>query len=96
MAEVIVIDTEAYFQLQQATFQFVHQKFRELLQQQEATNNPLADWIPPDQARKILCIGKTKYHELKNAGVLRFTQHGRKVLISKKSVLDFMKKNSTL
>jgi hypothetical protein len=94
--EVILIETTAYYKLREETFSFFAQKIADLEAKIQAINNPIEDWVSPSTARTMLRIGKTKYHELKNAGVLQYTQHGRKVSISKKSVFDFMKKNSTL
>ncbi len=89
--EVIVIDSKAYKSLLNEMREIIKSEFM-ILREKGIREN---DWISPDEARKLLGIGRTKYFELKSEGKITFSQHGRKVRVSRKSIEDFMKRYST-
>lgn len=93
-SEVIIIDSEAYYRLRADLIDGVKTEIRALGEQLLNTNRDADDWITPEAARKLLGVGKTKYQELKNSDAFKFSQHGRKVKVSRKSVLAFLKQNS--
>ena len=88
--EVIVIDSKAYNSLLNEMREMIKSEFK-ILREKGIQED---DWISPDETRKLLGIGRTKYFELKNEGAITFSQHGRKVRVSRKSIEEFLKKNS--
>jgi phage pi2 protein 07 len=93
--EVIVIDSKAYLKLQEELFQFLERKFAEMQANQLKQKN-MEDWISVKETMLLLPVGRTKLQQLKNDGLIHFTQHKKKLQFSRKSIESFKKKHSTL
>ena len=92
-SEVILLSSDAYDRLRKDISADVIAEIRRLLAGYNSDANS-ADWISPEEARKLLDVGKTKYQELKNDGAFKVSQHGRKVRVYRPSINEFLKKNS--
>lgn len=52
------------------------------------------DWINEEEAKKIFPLrSKTSWQKMRDRGYIRFTQIGRKILYSRKSILDYLEKH---
>lgn len=52
------------------------------------------DWLSPESAKKLLGIkSKSKLQQLRDNGEILFSQHGRIIKYSKKSILNFLNRN---
>ena len=92
-AEIILLDTQAYYQLRDDLIGAVREEVRSLGEKLLKTNSAADDWITPVEARRLLRVGKTRYQELKNEGAFKCSQDGRKVRVSQKSVLAYLNRN---
>lgn len=89
--EVIVIDSKAYNALLNEMREIIKSEFM-ILREKGIREN---DWVSPDEARKLLGIGKTKFFEIKSEGKIIFSQHGRKVKVSRKSIEEYLNQGSS-
>ncbi len=91
--ELIVIDSEAFQQLKIDMKLMIKQavteaKF-ELLKKQE---DDLVSW---EEAKKILPYkSKSSWQEFRDSGKIKFEQIGRKIMYSKKSLIEFLKQKN--
>ncbi|MBL0048967.1 MAG: helix-turn-helix domain-containing protein [Bacteroidetes bacterium] len=91
--ELIVIDSEAFQQLKIDMKMMIKQavteaKF-ELLKKQE---DDLVSW---EEAKKILPYkSKSSWQEFRDSGKIKFEQIGRKIMYSKKSLIEFLKQKN--
>jgi len=92
--ELIVIDSAAFRKLQQEQKQLIKDAIKEAKLEALIQMSPEADWIDIKEAKKILPYGsKTKWAELRNSGAVVFSQFGRKIMYSRKSLHEFLLKN---
>ena len=53
-----------------------------------------SDWIPTDEAKKLLGIkSKSKMQQLRDYGEIVFTKPGKIILYSKKSIITYLNKH---
>lgn len=88
--DVIIFENEAYFRLQRELIRM----FQKALEESDAKRD-VQDWISEKEASTILPYrSKKKWAQLRETGKIRFMQIGRKICYSRKSILQFMDKNS--
>ena len=92
--EVIIIGSKAYKKLQEEQLR----RFKEVLI--EANKEALlqlsieSDWIRTDEAKKLLGVkSKSKMQQLRDYGEIEFTQPGKIILYSKKSIIDYLNRH---
>ncbi len=89
--EVIVIETQAYYQLQQELLSRLAKEVKKAKAEALAAADPARDWLSIEEAKKLLGIkSKTRLQELRDTDAIRFTKHGRIIRYSKKSILDYL------
>ena len=93
--EVIVIDSKAYNSLLNEMREIIKSEFQNL--REDLINHGVrqSDWITPKEAREMLGVRMTKYCRMKSEGAFVFSQFGKKVKVSRKSVEAFIKLHST-
>ena len=92
--EVIIIGSKAYKKLQEEQLN----RFKEVLI--EANKEALlqlsieSDWIRTEEAKKLLGVkSKSKMQQLRDYGEIEFTQPGKIILYSKKSIIDYLNRH---
>lgn len=92
--EVIIIGSKAYKKLQEEQLR----RFKEVLI--EANKEALlqlsieSDWIKTEEAKKLLGVkSKSKMQQLRDYGEIEFTQPGKIILYSKKSIIDYLNRH---
>ena len=90
--EVIVLDSAAFEQLKKEIQHLVKQGIKEVVADLKLAESE--DFIPLKEAQKILPYkSKTTWQEFRDKGIIEFTQMGRKILYSKKSIIAYIIKN---
>tara|TARA_B100001057_G_scaffold395474_1_gene405015 strand:- start:804 stop:1106 length:303 start_codon:yes stop_codon:yes gene_type:complete len=92
--EVIIIGSKAYKKLQEEQLQ----RFKEVLI--KANKEALlqlsmeSDWIRTEEAKNLLGVkSKSKMQQLRDYGEIEFTQPGKIILYSKKSIVDYLNRH---
>jgi len=89
---VIVLDSEAFEQLKREFRGYVKQAVADVLADKKVAEN--SDWIALAEAQKLLPFkSKTSWQKLRDTGTIKFTQFGRKIMYSKKSIIDYLNSN---
>ncbi len=89
--EIIVLETKAYEKLHDELIQRFQLAMEEAQKKALEAVSPENDWIDTQTAKQLLGVrSKTKMQELRDEGSVRFTQHGRIIKYSKKSILQFL------
>jgi hypothetical protein len=89
---VIVLDCEAYIQLKLELKKYVKEALEEVLSEKKLAEN--SDWICLSDAQQLLPFkSKTSWQKLRDAGIIKFTQFGRKIMYSRNSIKDYLNKN---
>ena len=90
--EVIVIDSKAFEELKKEFKIIVKSALKEMLESLNGTG--VSDWIPEKEAQKLLHFrSKSSWQKMRDQGIIVFSQTGRKILYSRKSILAFLEKN---
>jgi hypothetical protein len=90
--EVIVITIEQFLQLKVELVSSITLAVFESLQNKKPET--LSDWISINDAKKILNYrSKSSWQKLRDEGKVVFTQSGRKIQYSRKSLEEFLKRN---
>ena len=90
--EVIVLDSAAFEALKQEFKGLVKQALAELLEEKKTEAE--SDWITLQDAKKLLPFkSKTSWQKIRDNGEIKFTQFGRKILYSRKSIYEFLNNN---
>lgn len=88
--EIIVFEKEAYYEM----LAEMKQAMKEAVKQAYSEAKPDNDWIGPEEAKQLLRIkAKSTLQELRDQGKIEFSQHGRIIHYSRKSIMDFINKN---
>ena len=92
--EVIIIGSKAYKKLQEEQLQ----RFKEVLivANKEALLqlSMESDWIRTEEAKNLLGVkSKSKMQQLRDYGEIEFTQPGKIILYSKKSIVDYLNRH---
>ncbi|MEL6941987.1 MAG: helix-turn-helix domain-containing protein [Bacteroidota bacterium] len=86
--EVIVFQKEAYERLQEELFLRFHET---LLKANKAAKTLNKEWLSTQEALDFLGFkSRTKLLELRDQGLIEYSQYGRMVKYSRKSILDFV------
>ena len=89
---VIVLDSEAFEQLKLEIKGYVKQALIEFMSEKNSAEN--SEWISLSEAQKRLPFkSKTSWQKLRDTGTIKFTQFGRKIMYSKRSIMDYLNKN---
>ncbi len=89
---VIVIDSEAFEELKKEFRTYVKQAVAEVLAEKKTAED--SDWIPLSDAQELLPFkSKTSWQKLRDTDIIKFTQFGRKILYSRKSIIDYLNRN---
>ncbi len=84
--EVIVIEKEAFYQLIKEVVKVVKTKLNEEKKE--------AEWIDESEAKVILGVkSKSKMQQLRDNVEVEFSQFGKIIRYSRKSILDFLERN---
>lgn len=90
--DVIVLDTEAYIQLKLELKKYIKEAFIEVLTEKKSAEN--TDWIPLSEAQQLLPFkSKTSWQKLRDNGIIKFSQFGRKIMYSRNSIKEYLNKN---
>ncbi len=88
--EVIIIESEAFFKLLELAVERVGKKASNV----KSKEDPGSEWLSLAEAMKVLPYrSRTKWQELRDSGQIIFSQFGRKILYSHKSLTEYIKKN---
>ena len=89
--EVIVIETEAFYKLTEAVVIRIEAGH---WARTRSYNNVEREWITQDEAMKLLPYrSKGTWQALRDQGKVIFSQHGRKILYNRDSLIKFIEKN---
>ena len=92
--EVIIIDSKAFKKLKEDLFEEFKQVLIEAKKETLAQLAMESDWIPTDEAKKLLGIkSKSKMQQLRDYGEIVFTKPGKIILYSKKSIILYLNKH---
>lgn len=92
--EVIIIDSKAFKKLKEDLFEEFKQVLIEAKKETLAQLAMESDWIPTDEAKKLLGIkSKSKMQQLRDYGEIVFTKPGKIILYSKKSIITYLNKH---
>jgi hypothetical protein len=90
--EVIVLESAVFEAIKRELKGYVKEAVEELLLEKAVSQTN--DWIPLVEAKKLLPFkSKTSWQKMRDHGIIKFTQFGRKILYSKTSILDYLNKN---
>jgi hypothetical protein len=90
--EVIVLESAVFEAIKRELKGYVKEAVEELLL--EKAESQTNDWITLAEAKKLLPFkSKTSWQKMRDHGIIKFTQFGRKILYSKTSILDYLNKN---
>ena len=89
---VIVLDSEAFEALKREIKNYVKQAVIEVLTAKNDADN--SDWISLSQAQELLPFkSKTSWQKLRDKGIIKFSQFGRKIMYSRTSIKEYLNKN---
>lgn len=89
--DVIIFEEATYWKMQRELFKM----FREELSRAKKDNKDTdSDWISLEDAKKILGYkSKRQWQILRDKSLIKYSQHGRVIRYSKKSLLEFLESN---
>ena len=88
------IDSKAFKKLKEDLFEEFKQVLIEAKKETLAQLAMESDWIPTDEAKKLLGIkSKSKMQQLRDYGEIVFTKPGKIILYSKKSIILYLNKH---
>ena len=94
MSELIVFENDAYIKLRAEQMRMFKQLIIEAKLEVARLSSQNQDMLPLREAQKILPYrSKTKWQSLRDNGEVEFSQFGRKILYSKISLQEYIKKN---
>lgn len=90
--QVIVISVDEFLKLKEQLINSITETVIQALSNK--ASNVQSDWISLTEAKKILGYrSKSSWQKLRDEGKVVFTQSGRKIQYSKKSLENFLKNN---
>lgn len=90
---IIVIESEAFEMLKLELKQYVKLALKEVLHEMQLAES--SDWITIDEAKRLLPYSsKTTWQKFRDTGTIKFSQNGRNILYSKKSIQQFLNNNA--
>lgn len=90
--DVIVIETQAFYKLvEEVVKRLEADRSRQIANNAATAGN---EWISLKEAKQLLpYTSKTKWQQLRDGGEIKFSQFGRKILYSRTSIQDFIKRH---
>jgi hypothetical protein len=89
--EIIVLESKAFYALLDA---LTERMKKELIEASKTQRENSSEWLTFKEACKILPYSiKTKWQELRDNGEVTFSQFGRKIVYSRTSLLEYIRKN---
>lgn len=90
--QVILIESAAFYKLLEMAVE--HLNTRSAQETKNREEKSTAEWLTLSEAMKILPYrSRSKWQQLRDGGTIVFSQFGRKLLYSKKSLLEYISKN---
>ena len=90
--EVIIIESEAYKRLLEEQAKIIRKAVADAIMDLQQNASTDQDWLTIEQARKLLPYrSKTRWQELRDQRLIEFTNFGRKIMYSRKSIQEFIK-----
>jgi hypothetical protein len=90
--EIIVIQSEAFNLLLTTMEDRIKAAVRKALEEKNSSDQ--SDWLTIQDARKLLPFkSKTSWQKLRDHGEIEFSQFGRKIMYSRKSIISYLTKN---
>ena len=87
-----MIESQAFYRLLELAIAHINGRSTTVTKNNEEKTN--AEWLTLKEAMKILPYrSRTKWQDLRDRGEIMFSQFGRKILYSQKSLLEYIKKN---
>lgn len=87
--QVIIIESEAYQKLLETIEEKINLGVKKALEEKREKEN--SDWIDLKEAKLLLPFkSKSSWQKLRDQGKIEFSQFGRKIMYSKKSILTFL------
>lgn len=84
---VIVFEDETYYKMLE--------EFSKLIKDAAKEMKAESEWLSTDEAKKLLGFkSKSKLQQLRDAGEIIFSQNGRIIKYSRKSILGFLERNT--
>jgi hypothetical protein len=94
--ELITFESNAYYHLQAEQLKQFKQALIEAQLEAIKAASIAVDWITITEAKQLIPYrSKTKWQELRDSGEIVFSKFGRKILYSKKSLIEYIKKYLT-
>jgi hypothetical protein len=91
--ELIVFEKEAYYGMLEEVKGLVKRAIEEAIVGQRIGKGN-EEWIDAEEAKKLLGVrSKTKMQQLRDQAQIKFSQHGRKIKYSRKSIVEFLNEN---
>lgn len=91
--EVIILHSEAYQAILKELKLYVKAALVEVINEKKQAES--SDWISIDEAKKLLPYkSKTSWQKFRDEGIIKFSQSGRTIVYSRKSILEFLNKNT--
>jgi len=85
--EVIIFEKESYYKMLR--------EFATIVKEAEKEHKEESKWLNTQEAKELLGFrGTTKMQQLRKNGEIEFSQHGRIIKYSRKSVLEFLERNT--
>ena len=90
--EVIIIESEAYKRLLEEQAKIIRKAVADAIMDLQQNASTDQDWSTIEQAQKLLPYrSKTSWQELRDQRLIEFTNFGRKIMYSRKSIQEFIK-----
>ncbi|MCX6200175.1 MAG: helix-turn-helix domain-containing protein [Bacteroidetes bacterium] len=87
---IIVFEEESYWKMQRELMNM----FAETLKKFQLESASREQWVTPDEAKKILGYSsKRKWQQLRDSGLVKYSQYGKKVKYSRESLYEYISKN---
>lgn len=92
--EVIIFEKEAYNKMIVELVSTIRKTIKET-QEEYIKQHHTAEWITLKEAQKLLPYkSKATWQKFRDTGKIVFTQNGRSILYSRKSILELLNKNA--
>lgn len=88
---IIVFEEESYYKMQRELMDM----FVETLKKAKLEGVAKEEWVTPDEAKRILGYrSKRKWQQLRDCGLVKYSQYGKVVKYSRESLYDYISKNT--
>jgi hypothetical protein len=90
---VIVFEDEAYYKMRSETRSMIKDVVKEALEELLRERTEI-DWIDAEEAKELLGIkSKTVMQRLRSEGLIVFSEIGKIIKYSRKSIMEYLEKN---